>query len=173
MSLQLRYGQYRHIPHDHGDKALVAKDLCIKYDGSESCALHDACFEIPARSRVALIGHNGSGKSTLLKAAARLVPIMSGELLVHGHQVGACYHQVAYLAQRSSLDWTFPASVRELVMTGRYVHLGWFKRPKSKDHEIVERVLGDLDLLDLAERQISHLSGGQQQRCLTARALAQ
>jgi ABC-type Mn2+/Zn2+ transport system ATPase subunit len=124
-------------------------------------------------ARVALVGPNGAGKSTLLKAAAGLLPVLSGEIKIYGQPVGACHHRVAYLPQRGELDWRFPISLRRLVMTGRYVHLGWLRRPGAADWAVVDRVMAQLELSQLAERQIGQLSGGQQQRALLARALAQ
>ncbi len=87
--------------------------------------------------------------------------------------MGACHHRVAYLPQRGDIDWRFPISVRRLVLGGRYVHLGWLRRPGAQDREISDRVMERLGILDLAGRQIGELSGGQQQRALLARALAQ
>ena len=80
---------------------------------------------------------------------------------------------MAYLPQRGEIDWHFPISVERLVLTGRYVHLGWLRRPSDKDRQIARDVMDRLDLTRLAQRQIGRLSGGQQQRALLARALAQ
>jgi manganese/zinc/iron transport system ATP- binding protein len=77
------------------------------------------------------------------------------------------------LPQRSDVDWHFPVTVADLVMTGRYVHLGWFKRPRATDRQLVDASLERLGILQLAKRQIAELSGGQQQRTLIARALVQ
>jgi manganese/zinc/iron transport system ATP- binding protein len=102
-----------------------------------------------------------------------LLPVSAGEIAVYGNPVGACHHRVAYLPQRGEIDWRFPIGVRRLVTTGRYVHLGWLRRPGRKDREVVSEVMEDLGLAPLAERQIGQLSGGQQQRALLARALVQ
>ncbi len=164
--------------HRHGDPspltpALECVDVSVCYSRSERPAVHDITLSIPQGSRVALVGANGAGKSTLLKAAAGLLPLASGTLRVHGSPPGGCCHRVAYLAQRGDLDWRFPMTVRRLVLTGRYVHLGWFRRPGSEDHAIVDRMLDLLQIGDLADRRIGELSGGQQQRTLLARAMAQ
>jgi manganese/zinc/iron transport system ATP- binding protein len=108
-----------------------------------------------------------------LKAAAGLLPVHAGAIFIYGQPVGACHHRVAYLPQRSQIDWKFPISVRRLVLTGRYVHLGWLRHPGAQDKQIVSTILDKLGLTLLAERQIDQLSGGQQQRALLARALAQ
>jgi manganese/zinc/iron transport system ATP- binding protein len=153
--------------------ALECTDVSVRYPGADRPAVHHITLSIPQGSRVALVGANGAGKSTLLKAAAGLLPLSGGTIRVHGSPPGGCCHRVAYLAQRGDLDWRFPMTVRRLVLTGRYVHLGWFRRPTREDHKIVDRVLNLLEISDLADRRISELSGGQQQRALLARAIAQ
>jgi manganese/zinc/iron transport system ATP- binding protein len=143
------------------------------YPGTAEPALQDIRLEVPVGARVALVGPNGAGKSTLLKSIAGLLPVASGSIQIFGRPVGDCRHRVAYLPQRSELDWRFPVDVRRLVLTGRYVHLGWLARPGREDHLAAEQMLDQLGIADLASRQISELSGGQQQRALLARALAQ
>jgi ABC-type Mn2+/Zn2+ transport system ATPase subunit len=102
-----------------------------------------------------------------------LLPIVAGEISIHGHSLGTCHDRVAYLPQRGEIDWRFPIDVRRLVLTGRYVHLGWLQWPNARDRAVVESTLERLGLSDLSSRQIGELSGGQQQRVLLARALAQ
>ncbi len=169
----LPYGHRRHADAIPGAPALAARSVSAGYAGSVELALREVSLRVPAGARIALVGPNGSGKSTLLKAVAGLLPVKSGEIGVYGNPVGACHHRVAYLPQRGEIDWRFPISVRRLVTTGRYVHLGWLKRPGRKDREVVSEMLEDLGLSPLAERQIGQLSGGQQQRALLARALVQ
>lgn len=169
----LSYGQGRHTEVVAGAPALAARSVSARYPDDSGPALRDVSLRVPAGARVALVGPNGSGKSTLLKAVAGLLSPTSGEIEVFGNPVGACHHRVAYLPQRGEIDWRFPISLRKLVMTGRYVHLGWLKRPGPKDRELVSEVMEDLGLSPLAERQIGQLSGGQQQRALLARALVQ
>jgi manganese/zinc/iron transport system ATP- binding protein len=153
--------------------AVEARLSPIHYPGAPAPALREVYLRVPVGARVALVGHNGAGKSTLLKAIAGLLPTRPGEVCLYGHPPDACRHRVAYLPQRSEIDWRFPVNVRRLVMTGRYVHLGWLKRPGPPDERIVAEMLERLGLEVLAERQIGQLSGGQQQRALLARALAQ
>jgi ABC-type Mn2+/Zn2+ transport system ATPase subunit len=169
----LPYGHRRHTEAVAGAPALAARSVSAGYAGTEGPALRDVSLRVPAGARVALVGPNGSGKSTLLKAVAGLLPVTSGEIRIYGNPVGACHHRVAYLPQRGEIDWRFPINVRRLVTTGRYVHLGWLKRPGRKDREVVSEVMEDLGLSPLAERQIGQLSGGQQQRAILARALVQ
>lgn len=158
-------------PMDNRAPALEASHLWANYPGGKRAALKDISFSVQPGTRVALVGPNGAGKSTILKAAAGLLPIDKGKLTLFGHAPGACQHQVVYLPQRGLIDWTFPINVRKLVLTGRYVHLGWLKRPSKKEHVQVDEALKLLHLSDIAERPIGQLSGGQQQRALLARAL--
>lgn len=169
----LPYGGRRHRSPVPGEDALAATDLEVCYPESKVLALKGVNLRVPVASRVALVGPNGAGKSTLLKCAAGLLPCRSGALRIYGNPPGACHHRVAYLEQRGEVDWNFPITVWRMVMGGRYVHLGWIRRPGSLDREVVEAELNRLGLADLAERQVRELSGGQQQRLLLARALVQ
>lgn len=167
------YGGRGHRDPVPGCNAVEIENLQVRYHKSNTPALVDVSIQVPCGQRVALIGHNGAGKSTLLKTLAGLLTPQAGKIRLFGNPVGACHHRTAYLPQRSDLDWGFPFSVYQLVMTGRYVHLGWFQRPGKKDHAQVRVALSRLAIEPLAERHISELSGGQQQRALLARALVQ
>jgi ABC-type Mn2+/Zn2+ transport system ATPase subunit len=169
----LPYGGRGHQDPQPNRCALEIENLCISYPRSRKRVINDISLTVDRGQRVALVGHNGAGKSTLLKAAAGLIRSESGTIRVYGNAVGACHHQTAYLPQRSDVDWHFPVTVADLVMTGRYVHLGWFKRPRATDRQLVDASLERLGILQLAKRQIAELSGGQQQRTLIARALVQ
>ncbi len=171
--MYLSYSHRRHTDPVPGAQALDITKLSAAYPGGERLALHAVDLQVGVGSRVALVGANGSGKSTLLKAVAGLLRPQSGTIRIYGLPVGACHHRVAYLPQRSEVDWRFPVSVERLVLAGRYVHLGWLRRPTIADKQLVVGVLDRLGLTELAERQISALSGGQQQRALLARALVQ
>jgi ABC-type Mn2+/Zn2+ transport system ATPase subunit len=153
--------------------ALVSEQLAVRYPGTDRWALRGVSLRLDSGSRLALVGTNGAGKSTLLKAVAGLLPIAAGDIRVFGQPVGACRRRLAYLPQRGEIDWSFPITVSRLVLTGRYVHLGWFRRPSPHDYHLVAMVLERLGVADLAEQQIGQLSGGQQQRTLLARALVQ
>jgi manganese/zinc/iron transport system ATP- binding protein len=168
----LYYGSRKHASPVKGAPALEIKNLVTGYPGAKA-ALKGVSLCVPIGTRVALVGANGAGKSTLLKAVAGLLPIREGDIKIYGNAVGACHHRTAYLPQRSQLDWRFPINLRRLILTGRYVHLGWLKRATQKDYAVVEKVAAQLGLENLLERQIGQLSGGQQQRALLARALAQ
>ena len=156
-----------------GREAFSVRELWVRYPGQADFALRGVSWSVPHGSRAALLGPNGSGKSTLFKAIMGLVPISSGAVEVCGHPAGAGLPLVAYLPQRAVVDWRFPITLRRLVLTGRYMHLGWLRRPGPRDRQVVDQVLEQLGLSDLADRQIGQLSGGQQQRALLGRALAQ
>lgn len=164
-------GHCDHLSVPHA-AALETTDLQVSYGGKSSgLALDGVSVRVERGSRTALIGPNGAGKSTLLKSVVGLLKPCGGQLRVFGHEVGRCVHQVAYLPQRSSLDWTFPVTVERLVMSGRYVHCGWLRGLTRDDRLMVAEALEKLGLSDLAKRRISDLSGGQQQRALLARTL--
>jgi manganese/zinc/iron transport system ATP- binding protein len=167
------YSKGQHHDPIFGAPALVTEHLSVSYPGAKQLALRDVSLCIPVGARVALVGANGAGKSTLLKAVAKLLPARSGAIRIYGNPPGACHHRVAYLPQRGEIDWRFPITLRRLVLTGRYVHLGWLNRPSGQDRAITDAMIAQLRLSDLADRQIGQLSGGQQQRALLARALAQ
>jgi len=173
MHTWLPYKRHREQPTVSEAPAVVAAHISVSHPGVSTLALHDVSVTVPVGARVALVGPNGAGKSTLFKAIAGLLPMRSGHLHIFGVPLGACHHRVAYLPQRSALDWRFPISVRKLVLTGRYVHLGWLRRPSRYDRQVVDEALERMGIVHLAERQIGQLSGGQQQRALLARALAQ
>ncbi|WP_119067477.1 metal ABC transporter ATP-binding protein [Rubrobacter indicoceani] len=170
---KLPYGRSRHADPVPGAPALAVRAVSARYPGSSAAALTNADLTAPNGSQIALVGDNGSGKSTLLKVVAGLLFPTSGEISIYGNPVGACHHRVAYLPQRGDIDLNFPVSVGRFVLGGRFVHLGWLRRPSRKDKGIVASVLARLGVEDLAGRRIGALSGGQQQRALLARALAQ
>jgi len=136
-------------------------------------ALQDLSFQVPHGERVAVVGPNGAGKSTLFKALVGLLPISKGQVFIHGLPLGHHLDCVAYVPQREEVDWSFPVSVRDVVMMGRAGRQGWLKPPSQNDMHIVESALSRMNLTNLARRPIGELSGGQQQRVFLARALAQ
>ena len=156
-----------------GAPAVQAVNLSGSYPHQRTPALDGVSLQVPVGARLALVGANGAGKSTLLKLLAGLLPLRRGELLLFGHPVGVGRRRVAYLAQRSEVDWRFPMTVARLVGTGRYDRRGWLRGLGPADRQIVATVMAQLQIADLAQRQIGQLSGGQQQRTLLARALAQ
>lgn len=169
----LNYGRACSVPAVPGEPALEIQHLTFSYPGAQAPALDDVTLRVEPGERVALVGPNGAGKSTLARLIVGLERSPEGTISVYGNPVGACHHRVAYVPQRSDVDWRFPVTVRQVVTMGRYSHLGWLKRPARVDHALVERALKTLGLTGLAERQVGELSGGQQQRVMLARTLAQ
>ncbi|MCT2538974.1 manganese/iron ABC transporter ATP-binding protein [Sedimentimonas flavescens] len=138
-------------------------------------ALRDASFAIPRGTIAALVGVNGAGKSTLFKALMGFVPVSAGTIEILGEPVRAMMKRqaVAYVPQAEEVDWTFPVLVEDVVMMGRYGHLGFLRRPRPVDHEAVASALARVNISELRRRQIGELSGGQKKRVFLARALAQ
>jgi manganese/zinc/iron transport system ATP- binding protein len=153
------------------DIAIQIHDMTIAYH--KKPVLWDVDLDIPAGQLVGIIGPNGAGKSTMIKALMDLVPKASGWVKIYGESYASMRRQIGYVPQRESVDWDFPISALEVVLMGRYGHLGWFRRPKHKDYQIAEESLRQVGMLDYRDRQISQLSGGQQQRVFLARALAE
>ncbi|MEL7059265.1 MAG: ABC transporter ATP-binding protein [Acidobacteriota bacterium] len=154
-----------------GRFVLEADHLVVRYSGASRPAIDEVTFAVEPGECVVLTGDNGSGKSTLLKTAAGLLEPQGGAIRVFGSAAGRHPARVSYLPQRSELAWRFPIDVHELVLTGRFVHLGWVRRPGREDHRLVEQALDRLGIRTLARLQIGELSGGQQQRVLLARTL--
>jgi len=150
---------------------LEVHDLTVSYD--KKPVLWNVDLTIPKGSLVGIVGPNGAGKSTLIKAIMGLTPLSSGYIEIFGDRLEKVRNRVSYVPQKESVDWDFPASVRDVVLMGRYGQLGLFKRPRKADHEVVQRALREVGMEAYADRQISQLSGGQQQRVFLARALAQ
>jgi manganese/zinc/iron transport system ATP- binding protein len=150
---------------------LEIHDLTVSYD--KKPVLWNVDLTIPTGKLVGIIGPNGAGKSTLIKAIMGLVPVSSGYVRVFGKDAGQARKQISYVPQRESVDWDFPASVFDVVLMGRYPHLGLFQRPTQADKEIALDCLRKVGLETFQKRQISQLSGGQRQRVFIARALAQ
>jgi manganese/zinc/iron transport system ATP- binding protein len=148
---------------------LAVEGLTVRYDGRP--ALSGVTWRA-APGLTAILGPNGAGKSTLLKAALGLVPA-EGEARFFGAPLEAVRARVAYLPQRASVDWSFPASALDVVAMARLPRARWFGALPRREREAARAALAAVGLADLAERQIGRLSGGQQQRVFLARALAQ
>ena len=135
-------------------------------------ALEAVSFQAYAGERIAIVGPNGAGKSTLLKLIVGTLKPSSGKVTVYGH--GPVGHIcIAYVPQRSQIDWSFPVTVQDVVMMGRVGQIGLLRWPRRHDWELVKQSLARVNASHLANKQIGELSGGQQQRVFIARALAQ
>lgn len=148
-----------------------AHDLTVAYE--KKPVLWNIDFKVPKGKITAIIGPNGAGKSTLLKAAFGLLEPLSGWVRFYNEDYAKFRKQVAYVPQKESVDWTFPITVKEVALMGRYGHLGWIKRPSAEDRRIAQESLEKVGMSEFADRHISELSGGQQQRVFLARALCQ
>ena len=161
---------YPHTHHETSQPVLDVHRLNIRYNGHT--ALENLTFHLHAGERVAVVGPNGAGKSTLFKAIAGVLPPTSGKVTIFGSlPLGQVC--IAYIPQRSQVEWNFPVNVADVVMMGRSAKLGPFSWPRRRDWDHVRHALETVELTDLASRQINQLSGGQQQRMFIARALAQ
>ncbi len=151
--------------------AFEIHDMTVAYHRRP--VLWDIDLEVPEGKLVGIVGPNGAGKTTLIKAALGLVPLASGKVEIYGKPYSEQRRMVGYVPQRESVDWDFPVTVRDVVLMGTYVRLGWFRRPGRAERDIADRCLAQVGMTSLANRQIRQLSGGQQQRVFLARALAQ
>ena len=139
---------------------------------SEAKALDNISFEVEAGEQIAIVGPNGAGKSTLFKLLAGILKPDEGKVEMFGSEPDK-HICIAYVTQSNQIDWSFPVSVRDVVMMGRIKEIGLFRRPRKRDHEIVMQSLQRVGAEHLVNKQIGELSGGQQQRVFIARALAQ
>jgi manganese/iron transport system ATP-binding protein len=156
------------------DIGISAEDVTVTYRNGHT-ALWNASFEIPRGTVTALVGVNGAGKSTLFKAIMGFVPAAKGTIQLLGMSVKEALRKnlVAYVPQSEEVDWSFPVLVEDVVMMGRYGHMGFLRRPKQSDHDAVAEALSRVNMQDYRNRQIGELSGGQRKRVFLARALAQ
>ncbi|WP_306131134.1 manganese/iron ABC transporter ATP-binding protein [Roseivivax marinus] len=153
---------------------ISASHLSVTYRNGHT-ALRDASFEVPEGSIAALVGVNGAGKSTLFKAIMGFVPLARGEITLLGRTVAEALKSnlVSYVPQSEEVDWAFPVLVEDVVMMGRYGHMGFLRRPSRADREAVDAALERVNMTAFRHRQIGELSGGQRKRVFLARALAQ
>jgi len=151
--------------------AVTVNDLSVSYDRKR--VLSNIFLEIEEGHRYGILGPNGSGKSTLLKTMLGLIDDYTGSVQVLGTDVSEVRRRVVYVPQRSEIDFTFPSTVRDVVLMGRYPHKKVFQRLNAEDNRLADEAMAELGILDLQQRQIGELSGGQQQRTFLARALAQ
>lgn len=150
---------------------LDIKFLTVEYKGS--LALNNISLQIPAGTCTGVIGPNGAGKSTLIKSILEMVPKKSGTVTIDDLPLKWFKRKIAYVAQRSEIDLSFPITVFDTVLTGTYPNLKLFKKPGKKEKEKAIQALHKLGLEKFKDRQLSALSGGQLQRVFIARALAQ
>jgi manganese/iron transport system ATP-binding protein len=154
--------------------SIDVQDVTVTYPNG-NVALHDATFALAQGSICALVGVNGSGKSTLFKAIMGFVRPARGEVRIGPHTVRKAQkaNLIAYVPQAEEVDWTFPVSVWDVVMMGRYGYMNFMRIPRAEDRRVVVESLERVGMIDFRDRQIGELSGGQKKRVFLARALAQ
>ena len=171
----------RGVKHQTTAPTLELKNVSVAYaegtngvtsSRSDQFALQDITFRVEAGERIAVVGPNGAGKSTLFKLIVGTLKPNQGEVNVYGQGPGG-HICIAYVPQRSQIDWAFPVTVEDVVMMGRVGQIGLFRWPHRRDWDLVKASLDRVNARHLAKKQIGELSGGQQQRIFIARALAQ
>lgn len=157
-----------------GGEGLAVEKVTVAYRNGH-VALTDASFIVPEGSIAALVGVNGSGKSTLFKTIMGFLAPARGQVTVFGRPAAEAIkrNQIAYVPQAEEVDWSFPVLVEDVVMMGRYGHMGFMRRARRADREAVDQALARVGMADFRHRQIGELSGGQRKRVFLARALAQ
>jgi len=153
------------------DYVIEVEDMTVAYDIKP--VLWDVDLKVPKGVLLAIVGPNGAGKSTLIKAMLGLIEPISGSVLFNGKLYKSQQKYIAYVPQRGTVDWDFPTDVLDVILMGRYGHLGWIKRPSKEDKKLAKEALVKVGMDTFIHRQISQLSGGQQQRVFLARALVQ
>lgn len=159
------------LPDHPPDAPLSIHDMTVAYQRRP--VLWDIDYAAPPKSLVAIIGPNGAGKSTLIKAVLGLIPSASGDVRFFGQPYRKVRNRVAYVPQRTSVDWEFPVNALDVVAMGLYRKIGWCLPVTRKHRELAREALQRVGMADEAGKQISQLSGGQQQRVFLARALVQ
>ena len=156
------------------DIAIAVRDLTVRYKNGHT-ALHNASFSIKKGTISGLVGVNGAGKSTLFKALMGFVPIAEGDITILRNSVNQALKSrlIAYVPQSEEVDWSFPVLVEDVVMMGRYGHMGLLRIASAADHLAVDEALDRVGMSAFRHRQIGELSGGQRKRVFIARALAQ
>jgi len=157
-----------------GPAAVAVEGVTVTY-GNGTVAISDATFHLRAGSICALVGVNGSGKSTLFKVIMGFLRPDRGSVALNGETVVVARKrkQVAYVPQSEEVDWSFPVSVWDVVLMGRYAHMNFLRIPRAEDRRVAEESLRRVQMWEFRDRQIGELSGGQKKRVFLARALAQ
>lgn len=151
--------------------ALIIKNISVAYQ--QVPVIYDIEFSVPVGKIAAIIGPNGSGKTTLLRSIMGLINPTKGTIVILGKPHTTQSKKIAYIPQRSSVDWNFPATSIDVVMMGSYGKLKFCQRPREHEKNLARKALDQVNMMDYADTPINQLSGGQQQRLFIARALVQ
>lgn len=160
-----------HLVHSQSLQPIHINHVSVQYRAVQ--ALEDVTMVVQPGTLTGLIGPNGAGKSTLLKAMMGLVPTTEGAVLYGAESMADQRHRIAYVPQRSQIDWLYPATVWDVVMMGRVRQTGLFRRFSAVSRRKAAAALERVGMADFRQRPIGQLSGGQQQRVFLARSLAQ
>ncbi|MGM8212380.1 metal ABC transporter ATP-binding protein [Virgibacillus sp. W0430] len=152
-------------------QTIDVENLNVSYYGKQ--VVDNVNFSFETGKLIGILGPNGAGKSTMMKAVLGLIPRDSGKVTMENKPLKAVQKRIAYVPQRSNIDWDFPIIVRDTVLLGTFPKLGLFHRPKKADRQWAMECLAKVGMEKYAKNQIGELSGGQQQRVFLARALAQ
>ncbi len=142
---------------------LAIKGLSVAYQ--KKPVLRNVSFEVTEGELVGVIGPNGAGKSTLMKAALGLIPSIGGEVLVYGKPYKQQRKMIGYVPQRESVDWDFPTNALDVVLMGRYGHLGWFRRPSAKDKALALECLNKVGMADLRAGKLASCRADSSSAC--------
>ncbi len=153
------------------DKVIEVRSLSVSFGHKR--VLTNINLDVFEGNSYGVIGPNGAGKSTLFKSILGLIEYDIGKVKVFGDEVDASRKRIAYVPQKDEVDWSFPATVMDIVLMGRYPFKKILERMSKEDIRIAMEAMEELGITDLKDRQIGKLSGGQQQRVFLARALAQ
>ena len=145
---------------------LICQDLCVGYDGK--AVLQDLNFAVFSGDYLCIVGENGSGKSTLMKTILGLQQPVRGRILTLD---GLRKNEIGYLPQQTQVQKDFPASVREIVLSGCQGRCGSRPFYNKEEKQLAADAMEKMQIAQLAKRCYRELSGGQQQRVLLARAL--
>ena len=158
------------VPAGTADPLVLFEGVTCGYDGPP--VLRDVDLSVERGAFVGIVGPSGAGKTTLLRAIVGGVPRVQGRITLDGRPVGRPgASRVGWVPQLETVDWTFPATVGEVVLMGRWADRPWAAWASAEDRRRVDGLLERLGIGGLARRHIRELSGGQQQRVFLARAL--
>nr|WDA98839.1 manganese transport system ATP-binding protein [Sciadococcus taiwanensis] len=150
---------------------LLIKNLNVYY--RQKRILKDINFQVSTGKIIGIIGPNGAGKSTLFKVLLDINHKNSGRIIFNQEALSKYKKEIAYIPQRSQIDWNYPITVWEIVMMGQIASIGWLGNFSNSPNNLINYALSRLGIKHLQNSRIGELSGGQQQRVFLARAIAQ
>jgi len=145
----------------------------VSFSYQQKNVLSNVSFNVKERDFIGLIGTNGAGKTTMLRMIVGLLKPTSGEIRIFGEPISQFkeWNRIGYVPQKNALNPLFPATVKEVVLSGLVGKRKWFGAHSREDYNKCDDALMAMGVEDLADKRIGQLSGGQQQRVFLARAL--